>query len=223
MTRSRTALRPRRRSTATDLALVATFAALLAVCSVAPGFSLGPAAITLQTFAVLLSGAVLGANRGFLAVTLYLAVGAIGMPVFSGGSAGLAPFAGPTVGYLISFPLAAWLIGFIVERLPRKRVATSIPLIFLAGVAANLALIHTLGPIGLAWRADMPVGQAFVFDLAFWPGDLLKTLLAAVVATAIHRAFPALLPPRSGTTAPGTTAPGAKAPGTTALTATPTE
>lgn len=203
MTSSSAAHPPARRprSTATDLALVATFAALIAVCSVVPGFSLGPAAITLQTFAVLLSGAVLGANRGFLAVLLYLAVGAIGMPVFSGGSAGLAPFAGPTVGYLLSFPLAAWLTGFIVERLPRHRMATSVPLIFAAGVVANLVFIHTLGPLGLAWRADMTIGQAFVFDLAFWPGDLLKTLLVAVVATAVHRAFPALLPRRRTSTA----------------------
>lgn len=198
MTSSNAASRParRHRSTATDLALVATFAALIAVCSVVPGFSLGPAAITLQTFAVLLCGAVLGANRGFLAVLLYLAVGAIGMPVFSGGSAGLAPFAGPTVGYLLSFPFAAWLTGFIVERLPRHRTATSVPLIFAAGVIANLVFIHTLGPLGLAWRADMSIGQAFIFDLAFWPGDLLKTLLVAVVAAAVHRAFPTLLPIR---------------------------
>lgn len=185
-----------RRSTATDLALVATFAALIAVCSVVPGFSLGPAAITLQTFAILLCGAVLGSARGFLAVLLYLAVGAIGLPVFSGGAAGLAPFAGPTVGYLISFPFAAWLTGFIVERLPRKKIATSIPLIAVAGLAANLVFIHTLGPLGLAWRADMSVGAAFVFDLAFWPGDLIKTLLMALVATAVHRAFPGLLPRR---------------------------
>lgn len=185
-----------RRSTATDLALVATFAALIAVCSVVPGFSLGPAAITLQTFAILLCGAVLGSARGFLAVLLYLAVGAIGLPVFSGGAAGLAPFAGPTVGYLISFPFAAWLTGFIVERLPRKKIATSIPLFAVAGLVANLVFIHTLGPLGLAWRADMSVGAAFVFDLAFWPGDLIKTLLMALVATAVHRAFPGLLPRR---------------------------
>lgn len=200
MTSSPAVRRPaRRQSTATDLALIATFAALIAVCSIVPGFSLGPAAITLQTFAVLLSGAVLGANRGFLAVLLYLAVGAIGMPVFSGGAAGLAPFAGPTVGYIISFPFAAWLTGLIVERMPRKRVASSVPLIFVAGVIANIVFVHTLGPLGLAWRADMTIGQAFVFDLAFWPGDLIKTLFVAIVATAVHRAFPSLLPTRRST------------------------
>ncbi|MBP1326629.1 biotin transport system substrate-specific component [Leucobacter exalbidus] len=197
--------RPRRRSTATDLALIATFAALIAVCSIVPGFSLGPAPITLQTFAVILCGAVLGASRGFLAVLLYLAVGAIGLPVFTGGAAGLAPFAGPTVGYLVAFPLVAWITGFLVERLPRGKAASSVPLIFLAGVIANVLSIHLLGPLGLAWRADMPVGAAFIFDLAFWPGDLLKTLLVAVVATAVHRAFPALLPSRRRPAASRTT------------------
>ena len=187
---------PRRRHVATDLALISTFAALIAVCSIIPGISLGPASITLQTLAVMLAGAVLGAGRGMLAVLLFMAVGAAGLPVFSGGSAGLAPFAGPTVGYLVSFPLAAWLIGFIVERLPRRRIATSVPLIFAAGFIANLVFVHTLGPLGLAWRADMSIGSAFIFDLAFWPGDLVKTLVVAIVATAVHRAFPALLPRR---------------------------
>ncbi|WP_256451830.1 biotin transporter BioY [Leucobacter allii] len=96
----------------------------------------------------------------------------------------------------MSFPFAAWLMGVIVERLPRGKAATSIPLVFLAGLAANLVFVHLLGPLGLAWRADMTLGAAFLFDLAFWPGDLVKTLIVAVVATAVHRAFPGLLPRR---------------------------
>ncbi|WP_244303063.1 biotin transporter BioY [Leucobacter coleopterorum] len=190
---------PQRRSTATDIALIATFTALIAVCALLPAFPVGPVPITLQTFAVSLSGAVLGAKRGFLAALLYLVLGAAGLPIFSGGSAGLAPFAGPTVGYLIAFPFAAGLAGFLVERLPRRRIATSIPLIFLAVICANAVFIHTLGPLGLAWRADMTIGAAFAFDLTFWPGDIIKTLLVAFVATAVHRAFPALLPPRQQT------------------------
>lgn len=188
---------PMRRRAGTDLALIASFAALIAVCSIIPGVPVGPAPITLQTFAVILSGAVLGANRGLLAVLLYLVVGAAGLPVFTGGAAGLAPFAGPTVGYLVSFPFAAWLTGFIVERLPRHRVSTSIPLIVGAGLAANLVLVHTLGPLGLAWRGGMPLGAAFLFDLVFWPGDIVKTVLVGLVATAVHRAFPQLLPERA--------------------------
>lgn len=184
-----------RRSPATDLALIATFAALIVAASVL-AFPIGAVPVTLQTFAVLLAGAVLGANRGFLAVLLYLAIGAIGLPVFAGGSAGLAPFAGPTVGYLIGMPLAAWLTGFIVERLPRRSVATNAVLIFLAALVANIIFVYTLGVLGLAWRLGLTVGEAFMINLAFVPADLAKIALAAVVATAVHRAFPDLLPHR---------------------------
>lgn len=187
-----------RRSPATDLALIASFAALIAVCALLPAIPIGGLVpITLQTFGVILAGAVLGARRGFLAVILYLAVGAIGLPVFSGGAAGLAPFAGPTVGYLVAFPFAAWLAGALVERLPRKRVATSVPLIFAAGFLSSLVFVHPLGALGLAWRAGMGIGDAFLFDLAFYPGDIVKNILVGLVATAVHRAFPALLPARA--------------------------
>ena len=193
--RSRT---PKRRGTAADLALIATFAALIAVCAILPAISVGGAVpITLQTFAIMLTGAVLGAKRGFLAVMLYLAVGAIGLPIFSGGSAGLAPFAGPSVGYIVAFPFAAAATGFIVERLPRRRVATSIPLVFAAGLVASFVFIHPLGILGMAWRLDLTLGEAFLADLVFWPGDVIKNLLMALVATAVHRAFPAILPDRA--------------------------
>lgn len=188
----------RRSNPGTDLALIATFAALIAVSALLPAISVGSAVpITLQTFAVMLAGAVLGARRGFLAVLLYLAVGAIGLPVFSGGSAGLAPFAGPTAGYLVAFPLAALATGFFVERLPRSRVVASIPLIMLSGLAASFLFIHPLGILGLSWRADLTLSQAFITDLAFWPGDVIKNLLMAIVATTVHRAFPTLLPART--------------------------
>ncbi|MCW2289427.1 biotin transporter BioY [Leucobacter luti] len=192
-----TSRKTRRSNPATDLALIATFAALIAVCALLPAISVGGAVpITLQTFAVMLAGAVLGARRGFLAVLLYLAVGAIGLPVFSGGAAGLAPFAGPSVGYLVAFPFAALATGFFVERLPRKRIASSIPLIFISGLAASFIFIHPLGILGMSWRADLTLGQAFLADLAFWPGDVVKNLLMGLVATAVHRAFPTILPPR---------------------------
>ena len=184
----------RRRSTGTDLALVAGFAALIAICAILPSIKLaGPVPITLQTFAVLLSGAVLGSRRGFLAVLLYLVVGAAGLPIFSGGASGLAVLSGPTAGYLIGFPLAAALCGAIVERLPRRAIQTSIPLIFVAGVASSALCIHTLGMAGLVWRAELTWAEAFDTDKVFWIGDVVKNVAMAVVATAVHRAFPDLL------------------------------
>lgn len=183
----------KRRNPATDIALIAVFAAFIAVCSII-SIPIGAAPITLQTFAVVLAGAVLGASRGFLAALLYLAIGAIGLPVFAGGAAGLAPFVGPTVGYLISFPLVAWLTGFIVARLPRRSPAIDAVLIFLAALVATIVFNYPLGVAGLAWRAKMPVGAAFALNLTFIPLDLVKMALAAIVAAAVHRAFPQLLP-----------------------------
>src|SRR5699024_6045578 len=95
----------RRVMSAADIALVATFAALTAVCAILPAITIGGLVpITLQTFAVLLTGAVLGARRGFFAILLYIGIGIIGLPVFASGAAGLAPFAGPSVGYLVAMP-----------------------------------------------------------------------------------------------------------------------
>lgn len=186
---------PARQNVAADIALIASFAALIAVCALLPAISVGGLVpITLQTFAVMLAGAVLGAKRGFLAVLLYLAVGAIGLPVFSGGAAGIAPFLGPSAGYLFAFPLAAALCGFIVERLPRKRVSSSVLFIFLAGFGSSLVFIHTLGPIGISIFGGLSLRDAFLADLVFYPGDIVKNILMAIVATAVHRAFPGILP-----------------------------
>lgn len=196
----------RRRSTSTDLALISGFAALVAACAILPGIEVGPVPITLQTFAVLLAGAALGSRRGALAVLLYLAVGAAGLPVFSGGVGGLGVLAGPSVGYLAGFAPAAFLCGFIVERLPRHKVATSVPLVFLAGLVASFTFIHTLGIAGLVWRADLSWTAAAVYDTTFWLGDAIKNLATALVATALHRAFPDLLhrPAPDRATAPTT-------------------
>ncbi len=130
------------RRTSIDLALIAGFAALIAACALLPGITVGTSGvpITLQTFGVLLAGAVLGATRGFLAVALYVVVGLAGLPIFSGGAGGVGVLAGPSVGYLLGFAPAAFLCGFLVERLPRHKLATSVPLIFLAGWFSSLAL-----------------------------------------------------------------------------------
>ena len=182
-----------RRNPDTDIALIAAFAALVAVCALLPAIKVaGPVPITLQTFAVLLSGAVLGSRRGFLAVLLYVVAGAAGLPIFSGGAAGLAVLTGPTAGYLIGFPLAAALCGAIVERLPRRSVVSAVA-IFCAGLLSSALFIHTCGMAGLVLRADLTWGQAWDIDKIFWFGDVLKNIAMALVATAVHRAFPDML------------------------------
>lgn len=185
-----------RRSPAVDVALVAGFASLIAVVAVLPDIKTGLGVpFSLQTFGVLLAGACLGPVRGFLAVVLYLAGGAVGLPIYSGGASGLGHFTGVTAGYLVAFPLAAALCGFIVARNPRR--ATDFTLVFTAGLLSSFVFIHTLGALNLAWRADLGLKEAFVYDAQFFPGDILKNLVMALVATSVHRAFPDLLAHRA--------------------------
>ena len=183
-----------RRSTAGDVALVGVLAAFIAACAVLPPIPTGTAVpITLQTFAITLAGLLLGARRGALAVSLYLVVGLVGVPVLAGGTGGPGVLAGPTVGYLAAFVPATALTGLLAGAARRTRPTRRFWVLAAAGVAATWLVIRPLGIAGLVWRTGMPVRAAFVLDLRFWPGDLAKCLLAAAVAAAALRAFPDLL------------------------------
>lgn len=179
-------------SSATDLALIGSFAALIAVCSlIAVTIGLVPVPITLQTFAVLLAGLVLGPGRGALAVLVYLLVGFAGLPVFAGGSGGIASFASPSIGYLLSFPLAAVVAGHVAGLVRSRARALHVPLLLLAAVVATL-VTYVVGVPVMAWRADMALLDAVIFNNAFVPFDCVKLALAAVTAASVLRAFPAL-------------------------------
>ncbi|WP_425310391.1 biotin transporter BioY [Ammonicoccus fulvus] len=198
---------PSRRSfTPTDVALVAVFAALIAVLSIMPAITIaGPVPITLQTLGVALAGLVLGPLRGFLAVVLYLVVGFAGLPVFAGGAAGLAVLGKPSAGYLLSFPVAALVAGLLVTVLPRLPGPRYL-WYFLSGIAASILVIHPAGILGLMVNANMSLGKAFLTDIAFWPGDVVKNLVAAGLALAVHKAFPDLVLGRSRKPAAATVA-----------------
>ena len=183
-----------RTSAATDTALVATFAAFIAVCAILPAIPTGTAVpITLQTFAVALCGLVLGARRGLLAVLLYLAVGFAGLPVFSGGTGGLGVLTRASAGYLVAFPFAAALAGLLASRTVNLRPRVRYWALMGAATAGSLLVIHPLGIAGLAWRLGLSAGEAIAAGAVFLPGDVAKNLLAALVASAIFRAFPDLL------------------------------
>ena len=185
----------RRLLTTTDLALVAAFAALISACAYVGAIPVGGAGvpITLQTFAVMLAGCVLGPVRGFLATALYLGLGAIGLPVFAEHSSGLGVFTGPSVGYLVAFPFAALVGGLLVKYVAGPKRKTRALHVFLCSLAASILVIHPFGIVGMKLYFDISWATAVSYDTPFWIGDVLKTTLVALIAAEVHRAFPQLL------------------------------
>lgn len=170
----------RRHALLYDLALVLAGSLLIALAAqVAIKLPFSPVPITGQTLAVLLVAALLGSRRGAAAVLTYIAQGALGLPVFAGGAAGLARLAGPTGGYLAGFVVAAFLVGLLAERGWDRRPATTVAAMALGNVA-----IYALGVLWLA-RFVGGLDQAVQLGvLPFIPGDVLKIALAAVLLPA---------------------------------------
>ena len=184
------------RSSTADLAYIAVFAALIAVFSLVPGVPIGPVPITLQTLGVALAGLVLGPWRGFAATALYLLVGFAGLPVFAGGASGLGVLGKPSIGYLLSFPFAALVAGLLARWLGGRNPRLRFLWLFLAGLGASFLIVHPAGIAGLMLILHIDFAKALAIDLAFWPCDVAKNLVAAAIALAVHKAFPALLAQR---------------------------
>lgn len=132
-----------------------------------------PVPVTGQTFAVLLVAAALG-RLGFASALVYLGEGALGLPVFAGGTSGLAVVGGPTGGYLVGFVLAAAVVGTLAERRWDRRFVTA-----LAAMLLGEVVIYACG---LAWlaRFALPVPLLDAGLIPFIPGDLFKIVLAAL-------------------------------------------
>src|ERR1700676_1831119 len=136
-----------------------------------------PVPLTVQNFGVLLVGLLLGSRRGFAALALYLAEGAMGMPVFSPvGPGGIAHLVGPTGGFLLAYPLVAWLAGYVMEH-GRKSFARAA----MGGLLGEVVLFGG----GLTWLSVLThsVAQAFRWGLYwFLFAEIIKVMMAAGIA-----------------------------------------
>ena len=185
----------RRRWNGTDLGLIAVFAALVAGAALVPGLALNGfgVPITFQTLAVMLTGLMLGPARGFAAVGLYTLLGLAGLPIFSQGRSGLGILAGPSAGYIIAFPIAAGVVGWLATVVIKRTTRARALWFFLSATVTSIVVVHSLGIVGIALNSKATLEQAFLSDLIFYPGDIIKNVLAAVIAVALHRAFPDVL------------------------------
>ena len=164
--------------------------ALLALCArISFPIPTTPVPITMQTFAVLLLGALYGPRLGALTMLLYLAEGLAGLPVFAGGRSAWSPssvpilpvIVGPTAGYLLSWPLAALLVGALAARGWDRRVVSALPAMLLGNLVILLCGFLWLAAATWALKGAVSIGALLATSvLPFLPGDAIKLLLAAL-------------------------------------------
>lgn len=159
-----------------DVLLILSFSFLIAVSSrIVIPLPFTPVPITMQTFAVLLSGIVLGSKKGVISVLLFIISGIAGLPVFASGNSGILYLLGPTGGYIFGFIIASFITGFFAEKGWDKSFHEA----FLFMLTGNLFIYIP----GLIWLGRF-TGYRNVLQLGFFPfiiGDIIKILTATII------------------------------------------
>lgn len=128
------------------------------------------APITLQTLFVLLAGLTLSKKEAFLSMTIYLLLGAIGLPVFSGFTSGFGVLFGPTGGFLLAFPIVAYWISSVKEMINKYSV-----------MVVGTIFIYAIGVPWLSQQLDWPLTEAVLAMTVYIPGDIIKIIVSGLV------------------------------------------
>ncbi|MCE6961260.1 biotin transporter BioY [Cereibacter sphaeroides] len=178
-----------------NVTLIALFAALIAVLGLVPQITLmSGVPITAQSLGVMLCGTVLGGRRGALAVLLFLVLVFLGLPLLSGGRGGLGVLAGPTVGFIVGFPFAAFVAGLVVGQWRSAPVALAS---FVGCILGGIVVLYGFGVVGMAWKLGKTLEEAALLLTPYLTGDLLKCAIAALVTRGIEQVRPWTLISRS--------------------------
>ena len=170
-----------------DICSIAIMAALTAVMAqISIPMPMG-VPMTMQTFAITLAAVILGSKKGALSILVYVLMGAVGIPVFAGFSGGIQNLIGPTGGFIISFPIMAFIIGIGVEHKDKKGMFT---LMLILGTVSN----YVVGVIMFCIIAKSPVWTGIsACVLPFIPTAIIKAVLASVLGLQIHKRLGAAL------------------------------
>jgi biotin transport system substrate-specific component len=175
-----------------DIVYIAVFAALVGALGLLPPIPLPflPVPITAQTLGVMLAGSFLGSKRGGFALLLFLALVAIGLPILSGGRGGIGVFMGPSGGFLLAFPIAAFVIGWLFERSPQRSRNVGFAILF--NLLGGIVVLYSIGIPWLAIAAQMSLAKAAIGSAAFIPGDVMKAVIAAIATVTVQKTYPVL-------------------------------
>lgn len=174
-----------------NLTQIALFAALIAALGLIPKFTLPLGVpITGQSLGIMLAGTVLGAKRGALAVILFLALVALGLPLLAGGRGGLGVFSGVTAGFLFGWVVAAYVTGLLAEMWASKGGWIT-PAI--AAAIGGILVLYPIGIVGMYLKLDATLMGLTQSMYAFIPGDLIKCVLAGLITQGLRKARPGLV------------------------------
>lgn len=162
-----------------EMTQVALFAAIMGALGLLPPLFLSftPVPITMQTIGVLLAGGILGARLGAMSQIVFLLLVATGLPLLSGGRGGLGVFVGPSAGYILSYPITAFCLGYIQSRFKQLRLG----LVLLTNLTIGIFLIYLFGVPVQAFVMNIDLLLAMKMSLVYLPGDAIKATLASFV------------------------------------------
>ncbi|KAA1195441.1 biotin transporter BioY [Photorhabdus heterorhabditis] len=172
-----------------DIVYIALFAALTAALGLFPPLALPVVGvpITAQSMGAMLAGAIVGAKRGGLALLLFCVLVAIGLPVMAGGMGGFGVFLSPSGGFVLAWPIAAFVIGYLYEQnLAKLNVFKESGFLAFGGIV----LVYVIGIPWVAVFANINLWQATVGSVGFIPGDIIKVILVILIAKTVRRAYP---------------------------------
>ena len=172
-----------------NMMFVSLFAAIVGVMAFFPPIMLPiiPVPITAQTLGVMLAGGVLGARRGGLSLLLFVALVAIGVPLLAGGRGGLGALIGPGGGYVWAWPIAAFVIGYFVEK---NITSLTFLKLMLFNIIGAIIIVYAIGVTYLSFISELPWGPTALSSLVFLPGDLIKAIIASAVVLKINQVYP---------------------------------
>lgn len=173
-----------------SMIMISMFTAVLVVLSyISIPLPFSPVTLTGQTLGIMLIGSVLASYEAVSAVVVYLLLGAVGLPVFSGGHSGLGSLFGPTGGFLFAFILGVFIISLL------KGDGKKVSRLLLANLIGGVVIVYLIGVPFLAFSLKMSIAKAAtVGALPFIPGDILKVVIASFSASALNKRLSVINP-----------------------------
>lgn len=171
------------------MVFAALFASFIGVLGMIPPIPLGfiPVPITAQTLGIMLAGCFLGKKTAGISLSLFIVLVALGLPLLSGGRGGLSVLVGPSAGYIFSWPVAAFCIGYATEKVwPTMKTWK----VFIINIVFGVLLVSLIGAPVMALITHTSVWAGLAGASAFLPGDCIKAIIAAIIAVQLKAISP---------------------------------